>query len=104
VPGFRFTNAARSDLRSIGAYTLKTFGPAQYDIYMDGIAGRCQRLVEMPGVGRPYRGPYQWSRYVSHIIYFRRAEDGKVVIVRILHKRMLPQLHFDPARDDEDEE
>ena len=92
------------DLRSIGAYTLQTFGLVQYETYMGGLAGCCQRLAETPILGRPYRGPYQWSRYVSHVVYFRRKDDGEIIVVRILHKRLLPELHFDPTRDDEEDD
>jgi plasmid stabilization system protein ParE len=72
---------------------------------MDGLEAYCQRLAEEPILARPYRRPpYHWSRYVSHVVYFRREDDGNVVVVRILAKKMLPELDLDPARDDPDED
>jgi toxin ParE1/3/4 len=105
VARFRNTRAAGADLLSIGEYTLTNFGPLQYDEYMDGLQAHCQQLAEHSVLGRPYlRPPYQWSRYVSHVVYFRRDDQGDIVIVRILGKRMLPELHLDPERDDPDED
>jgi plasmid stabilization system protein ParE len=101
VAGVRYTHAARADLLSIGDFTLDTFGPVQYDVYMDGLAAYCQQLAATPVLGRPHKPPYQWSRYVSHVVYFRRKDDADIVVVRILHKSMLPELHLDPSRDDE---
>lgn len=102
---FRHTRAARADLLSVGEYTLSNFGPLQYDEYMGGLETYCQRLAEEPILARPYRRPpHQWSRYVSHVVYFRREDDGNVVVVRILGKKMLPELHLDPPRDDPDED
>jgi hypothetical protein len=37
-------------------------------------------------------------------VYFRRKDDGEIIVVRILHKRLLPELHFDPTRDDEEDD
>jgi toxin ParE1/3/4 len=36
----------------------------------------------------------------SHVVFFRRELNGDVVIVRVLHKRMLPELHLGKAEDD----
>ena len=105
VAEYRFTNAARSDLRCIGQYTLDNWDLRQYDEYIGGLETYCQRLADMPVLGRPYRRPpYQWSRYVSHVVYFRRKDDGDIVVVRILDKKMKPELHFDPSTDDDFDE
>ncbi len=105
MAAFRYTRAARSDLLSIGRYTLNRFGPLQYDVYMDGLDDYCRKLAETPVLGRPYRRPpYEWARYVSHVVYFRREESGDIIVVRVLGKKMLPEFHFDPERDDEPEE
>jgi plasmid stabilization system protein ParE len=73
--------------------------------YLTGLDAYFARLADMPVLGRPYRQPpYRWSRYVSHVVYFRRKDDGDIVVVRILGKRMSPELHLDPNRDDESDE
>jgi plasmid stabilization system protein ParE len=101
VARVRYTRQAEADLDSIGEYTLTRFGPRQYDLYMDGLEEHCRRVAETPVLGRPYRRPpYEWSRYVSHVVYFRRMDEGGIVVVRILGKGMLPELHFDPDTDD----
>jgi plasmid stabilization system protein ParE len=80
VTRVRYTRQAEDDLDSIGEYTLSTFGSRQYDVYMDGLEAHCRRLAETPVLGRPYRlPPYQWSRYVSHVVYFRRKDGGDIV-------------------------
>jgi toxin ParE1/3/4 len=104
VAGYRFTNAARADLLTIGRYTLENWGPDQYDRYLALLQAVCRTLAETAGLGRPYRGQYLRSPGGSHFLFFRRTAGGDVVIVRVLHKRMLPELHFDPRRDDEDDE
>jgi plasmid stabilization system protein ParE len=38
---------------------------------------------------------------VSHVVYFRRQDDGDIVVVRVLGKSMLAELHFRSSRDDE---
>jgi len=40
--------------------------------------------------------------HASHVVYFRGDDNGDIGVVRILGK--LPELHFDPLRDDEAEE
>jgi plasmid stabilization system protein ParE len=103
VTRVRYTRQAEDDLDSIGEYTLSTFGSRQYDVYMDGLEAHCRRLAETPVLGRPYRlPPYQWSRYVSHVVYFRRKDGGDIVVVRILGKKMNAKLHFEPLRDDDE--
>jgi plasmid stabilization system protein ParE len=35
----------------------------------------------------------------SHAIFYRVAEDGDLLIVRVLHAAMLPELHLDDAEE-----
>jgi len=106
VPRFRLTKRAQADVEGIGEFTRDRWDERQAVVYLTGLDACFARLVEMPALARPYRllPPYEWFRYGSHVIYFRRKEDDDIVVVRVLGKTMLPELHFDPSLDDEPEE
>jgi toxin ParE1/3/4 len=106
VPRFRLTKSAQADVEGIGEFTRQRWDDRQAVRYLTGLDACFGRLAEAPVPARPYRllPPYEWFRYVSHVIYFRRKEDGDIVVVRVLGKTMLPELHLDPSRDDEPEE
>jgi toxin ParE1/3/4 len=104
VARFRLTKSAQADVEGIGAYTRDQWNPAQAVRYLTGLDACFFRLAETPGLGRVYRQPYLRQEYVSHVVFFRRKYDGDIVVVRILHMRMLPELHLDPSRDDEIDE
>jgi toxin ParE1/3/4 len=90
---FRLTVHAEADLFRIGEYTLKTWGIAQAARYLDGLEDCCQMLAERPTFGR--RCDYIYSglhhlEHAHHILFYRSGPDG-IVVVRILHKDMLPE-------------
>ncbi len=60
----------------------------------------------MPALGRPFAPIPTYLRLEqgSHVVFFHREPNGDVVIVRVLHKRMLPELHLDPSRENQDED
>jgi plasmid stabilization system protein ParE len=55
-------------------------------------------------LGRAYAPipPYWRFEHASHVVFFRREDGGDVVIVRVLHERMLPELHLVEPEDDEE--
>jgi toxin ParE1/3/4 len=93
---YRFTVRARADLLSIAVYTRSTWGDDQARKYLLELQACCQRLAEEPALGRVHQPRPQYSRIEQgkHVLFFRRTEEGDVVIVRILHGRMLPDLHL----------
>jgi len=101
VPRLIFRKSAEADLEAIADYTLERWGGRQCDRYLDGLQALFQRLLDEPGLGRPY-SRFLRIEHVSHVVFFRREANGDVRVVRVLHKRMLPELHFDPARDDDE--
>jgi toxin ParE1/3/4 len=104
VARVRYLRRAEDDLDSIAEYTLERWGRAQAELYVNELQALCERLDDLSVLNRPYRGPYLRRAYESHLVYFRRDDQGDIVIVRILGKRMLPELHLDPERDDPDED
>jgi toxin ParE1/3/4 len=89
----RLSRSAKSDLLSIGAYTLQTWGAAQAERYLDSLE-RCAKLL----AGNPLLGrPCDWIRpglcrfeKGRHVLFYRREADG-ILISRILHHSMLPE-------------
>lgn len=55
-----------------------------------------QRLVDEPSLRRPYPDipPYWRNLAGSHAVFYRIAEDSELIVVRVLHARMLPELHL----------
>jgi plasmid stabilization system protein ParE len=106
VPGFRLTKSAQADVEDIGAFTQHRWDDRQAVRYLTGLDACFSRLADMPVLGRPYRPLplYQWFRYVSHVVYFRRKDDGDIIIIRVLGKKMDPELNLAPSRDDEPDE
>ena len=92
---FQFTQKARSDLASIWSYTKAEWSRAQADTYTGILKTTVQQLVDQPERGRfsPVAPAYRFVRCRRHVIYYRETDDG-IVIVRILHERMLPELHL----------
>ena len=101
MAGFRFTRRAEADLQEIAGYTHRTWGEVQCGRYLDALEECCQRLADSPELGRacdPIRPGYLRAEQGRHVIFFRKAGDG-ILVVRILHARMLPERHL--SDDDE---
>lgn len=98
----RYLRRAEDDLDSIADYSLGRWGQEQADQYVNGLQALCEHLDELPILNRPYRGPYLRRAYESHVVFFRHEDDGGILIVRILHQRMLPELHLDEDEDQEE--
>jgi plasmid stabilization system protein ParE len=60
--------------------------------------------VNTPALGRPFAAvpPYLRHELGSHVVFFQREANGGVVIVRVLRKRMLLEVHLEPSQDDPD--
>jgi toxin ParE1/3/4 len=99
----RVRKKAKTDLRDIGRYTRKRWGRKQSNHYLGELDACFRRLVSTPVLGRAYvpMPPYLRLKQGSHVVFFRRETNGDVVIVRVLHERMQPELHL-TKKDDED--
>lgn len=92
---YQLTVKARADLRTIGRYTRRRYGKAQTERYLRTFFDTFRRLDEDINLGRATSiTPYLRIEVGRHVIFFRRQE--RVLIVRVLHDRMLPELHLDP--------
>jgi toxin ParE1/3/4 len=96
VAGFRLSVRAEKDLMDICGYTLRTWGEGQASKYIDGLETCCQRVADDPGLGRAcddIRPGLRRMEQGQHVIFYRQEPAG-IVILRILHRRMLPERHL----------
>lgn len=85
-----FTSAAISDLRSIRAYTLETWGPDQEQIYLDSLWAKFDEILASAGKWRVRNDLFprcQIAAQGRHVILFR-VQGTTLQIVRILHSSM----------------
>jgi len=97
----RFSRRAEADLLSIVDYTLRTWGEAQANRYIDELEACCQMLADNPALGRAdddVRPGLRRMECGRHVVFYRREGEG-VLVSRILHQRMLPEKQ---TIDDED--
>ncbi len=85
-----FTPRAQQDIEEIWNYSFERFGAKRAEAYIRDIDRAAQRVAEDPRRGRPcddIRAGYRKFSVGSHVLFFRVAEGG-LVVVRILHQRM----------------
>jgi len=87
-----YTTAAEDDLIAIADYTLRVWGQAQQDFYLNLLEQTCESILPAYfSLARPvegFEGLFSW-RAEHHVIYVRAVPDG-LEIVRVLHERQLP--------------
>jgi toxin ParE1/3/4 len=91
-----YTELAESDLLEIAEHTEQEFGADQRDLYLRALEEACeQTLPRFPAIARtvPQRPQLLRWRCERHVIYFHQVKDG-LELVRVLHERMLPDLHL----------
>jgi toxin ParE1/3/4 len=92
---FKLTRRTEADLLNIGDYTLDRWGKEQTVRYLAQMEAGCQRLADQPFLGRAcdrIRPGLHCMEVGGHILFYRPASEF-VLIVRILHKSMLPARH-----------
>ena len=90
----RFSRSAQADLLRIGAYTLETWGAAQAERYLNDLEQCAKLLAANPSLGRAcdwIRPGLRRFEKGRHVMFYRQGEDG-VLVSRILHQSMLPEL------------
>ncbi len=81
---------ARRDLKGIWKYTLKEWGSAQADKYLQNIDREIGGLPEFPDIGIPYehiRAGYRALHVEHHLVFYLRTKRT-LEIVRVLHEAM----------------
>lgn len=84
------------DIKNIAKSSFIDFGANQTYKYMKGLNDALQSLADNPEYGKVYSNlakDYLYFRHVSQVIYYRKRETD-ILIIRILHKRMLPEKHL----------
>jgi toxin ParE1/3/4 len=95
---FNVTKSAFSDLIAIGQYTEKEWGRKQRNTYLKQIDSCFNQIARNPNLGTRcdyIRTGYRKFPQGSHIIFYRKNNEGVVNIVRILHKNMDVVSKFD---------
>jgi plasmid stabilization system protein ParE len=75
---------------------MARYGEEQRDLSMRALEVACEEtLPAFQGVAQevPQRPDLRRWRCERHVIYFRFVADG-IEVVRVLHERMLPDLHL----------
>ena len=95
MAGFVFTPAAEADIEGIWDYTAEHWNIDQADRYIDDIRDACRGLADGRKRGQKVaiRAGYMKFAVGTHLLFYR-AEDGVIVIVRILHRRMDAEAHL----------
>lgn len=87
----RISRQAIEDLDKIWMYTFNKWTKEQADRYFDLIITEIEFLADNFMTGKSAeqtRKNYRVTKVKSHLIFFRKAENDIVEIVRILHQRM----------------
>ena len=102
----QFTSRARSDLRDIAIYTLDRWGSKQCDRYLNLLQDRCQQVAETPDLRRPSSDFPPYCRMLAgmHAVFYRPLDQTSILVVRILHASMLPELHLGGSDEDVDDD
>ena len=93
---------AEEDLREIWIYSFKTWGEAQADRYLDELDAGLQECGSEPerGKQRDEVRPGYWSLLIGRQVAFYTFTDDEVLVQRVLHSSMDPNLHLEEDDDD----
>ena len=93
---FVLSPRARGDLDEIWAYTRKTWGTRQAEVYIRTIQAAVKAAATDPGIAKScehIRKGYFTYPAGSHTLFFRLTTDG-IDVVRILHRKMDFKRHL----------
>lgn len=89
---YRLSQPAKRDLISILFYTQDEWGVEQADRYYDSLLRTFQSLAVSPRIGMVSDSIARGLRRFpveQHVVFYKIEKNG-ILIVRLLHKRMLP--------------
>ncbi len=88
---YRISKQAIDDLNDIWIYTLQKWSKEQADRYYNLIIEEIEFVTDNFLVGKSAeqtRKNYRVTKVKSHLIFYRKVDNGIVEIVRVLHQRM----------------
>lgn len=91
----RLSVRARADLAEIARYTQARWGSEQAAKYLNSVEA-CWELAGNPGLGRELdavRHGLRRMEHGSHVVFYQ-TDGVSILVLRILHKSMLPGLHL----------
>ena len=95
MAAFKLARRARVDLVELAQHTAAEWGAERARAYVGRLYGAFELLARHPRMGTRIDGGFRRYRMptASHVIYYR-VRAASVLIVRVLHKRMLPSAHL----------
>ena len=94
---YTITPRARGDLDEIWRHTERDWDADQAETYLRRLATAFGEIASGHRPGRnadDIRLGYWTLAVGSHTVFYRRQDDGRVQIVRVLHGRMDPRRHL----------
>ncbi len=89
---FLVQNSASYRIDEIYRYTLKKWGKAKADAYIEGLLDSFGKIGTHEVFSRPIPAEFSvdgfFFRYHKHFIYWKYLPSGTIGIVTILHERM----------------
>jgi len=88
---YRLTNKAVDDLAHIWNYTVEKWSESQADKCDQMLVDNFSEIAKNPNLGKTYSGVTKdllGLRTGRHIIFYRKTENDKIDITRILHEEM----------------
>ena len=93
---YQLTEEATRDVEEILAYSVNSFGIAQTEHYFEALKECIELLAGNPDIGHSAEDilpEYLRFPYESHVIFYKRLTSS-ILVVRVLHERMNPELHI----------
>lgn len=78
----------------IARFTKARWGSEQAAKYVNSVEACCELLANNPEIGRKFEAVQANLRRMehgSHVVFYR-ADGASILVLRILHKSMLPRL------------
>ena len=97
MSNFKLSVKAKSDFQKIAHYTQKQWGKNKRNQYIKQIDLCFHQLAQNPAIGLDcnfIKKDYIKFPQGSHMIYYRKTPNNKILIIRILHKSMDVNLHL----------
>ena len=88
---YNLTNKAVEDLVKIWDYTFEQWSEHQANKYYEMLISNCEEIANNPNFGKTYNGitpNLLGIKANRHVIFYRKIENNKIEITRILHGKM----------------